>query len=229
MPELLDAVQALTRVTHTKVIQIIDTENGEQTQTNWVTHEPLLDQLENAIRGEMSHVPGSTASLKSNRSVIDGDALFQFVRVSNQIAEWSRLIDAPRRNTPASQLDAWLVAYEQTNPDEAGIRWHVRKMEGWAATIRDKLDPAVEHLLPDPCPNPECPQGVDGLTGRSTWWDQKTRERYTDPLVVRFRRDDEHLLANARARCRACGTEWGARALAWELEHAEDEKRITTV
>jgi hypothetical protein len=219
--EILGLLDTLTLPIRTKVIQGAD---GDDTRVATVEQEPLLVQLEAAIRGEMTQTAGASASLKSTRGLIDSDALYQFVRINNQINEWSRLADAPRRADPASQLRAWYAAYTATNPDEGAVNYHLRTMRGWVATIVDKLDPTDEKTLPDSCPNPECPQGVDKHTGRPTWWDAKSREERTDPLVIRFRRSDgPDMVLNARGRCRACGTQWTARALAWELEIAAQE------
>ena len=236
--DLLAAVDALSKPTHTDVKQpryktLTDAEGRPQVDDNGTVRReengtrntrleqpPLLDLMDAAVRGELNTVEGGGESLKFTRGMLDSDALFQLMRISSAIRDWAQASDAPRRHTLAGQLRAWYVAYTETEQPEAAIRFRVRVLDGWANLIREKIDPHDEYIQPDPCPNPECAQGVDELTGRPTLFDQKTRERYTDPLVITFRRSDgAEMVNNARARCRACGMTWTVRALAWELEH----------
>lgn len=211
MSELLDAVDALT-------LPIIDrVPHGEGVAI--VSQAPLLEQLDAAIRGQMATTAGGAATLISARGVLDSEALFQMVRITSQIKDWCRSVSVETRAEPVDLLRSWYVAYAASNPEEAGERFYTGQLRKWRALIEDKLDPANEQLLPEPCPNPECPQGVDERTGRPIWWDPRTREPQTDPLVIRYRKSDGADIVNkARARCRACGQEWSVRELAWEIE-----------
>lgn len=236
---LLAAVDALSAPEHVTVVQpryrtltddqgrprvnddgaVIREETG--TTRTRIEHAPLLDQMDAAVRGELNTVEGGGESLKFTRGMLDSDALFQLMRISSAIRDWAHAADAPKRHTLSGQLRAWYVAYTETEQPDSAIRFRVRILTGWANLIREKIDPHDEYIQPEPCPNPECPQGFDEVTGRPTWFDQKTREQYTDPLVITFRRSDgADMVNNARARCRACGTTWSVRALAYELEQA---------
>lgn len=225
MTELLEAVDALTLPIVLHITQ--ETDEGDKAAT--VEQPSLLEQLDGAIRGQMATTTGGTASLPNTRGVLDSDALFHMVKITSQIRDWCRMSGVERREDPGEALRAWYVAHAAYGHEDATNRFYIRTLHGWRALIEDKLDPANEQLLPEPCPNPECPQGTDEKTRRPTWFDPKTREAYTDPLVIRYRKADGADIVNkARARCRACGSEWSVRELAWEIEKAH-EKRMTTV
>lgn len=199
------------------------------TQTVTVEHDPLLVQLEDAIREAMATVAGDAASLKSTRGMIDAEALYQFTRISTTVRDWSRMAGAPRRDTISDQLRAWYVTWTQEEREESHIAFRLRMLNSWAGLIRDKLDPHDEYVQPGRCPMPDCPQGTDPITGKATWFDPRSQEERTDPLVVMFRRTDGPMMVlKAKARCKACGTVWSVRELAWALEQAEkDEQEIT--
>lgn len=207
--DLLTVVDELTTHQHTKELVA--------GRTVHIVHDPLLTQLEQAIRENFNTTQGSDTSLKFTRGILDADALYLFTRIRSQITDWARMVDAPRRDTPAEQLRAWYVKFtEQDRPDT----FHVRQLTAWASAIRSKLDPWDEWLHPDPCPNPDCPQGTDDM-GRPVWWDRSTGEPAPYPVAVLFRRTDgARMVDNAHARCRACGQTWNVRELAWAMEHA---------
>lgn len=228
--DVLDAVDALSLPTSTKVVSHSD--DGQalctpvcpdhvHTHTRRVEHESLLDQLEAAIRETMAARPGGGASLAHTRGMLDSDALFLFSRISSTISEWAFAVGAHHRGAPASVLRAWFVAWGQSEHPEESERISVMLMRRWAERIRATLDPHDEQTIEEPCPDAECPQGRDEYTGRAVWWNRQTGTAQTNPLVVMYRKDDgREMVDKARARCRACGTEWSARALAWELEQA---------
>ncbi len=249
--ELLDAVDALTLPTTTMVIHFSDDgtalcrprvgfgpECGPEphTHTKWVQHEPLLEQLNTAIRETLAARPGGGASLAHTRGMLDSDALYLFTRMSTTIADWARLAGAPHRGEPAAVLRGWYVAWAQREREEAAERSIIAALGRWAAQIRATLEPEETMLRKERCPNPDCTQGTDALTGNPTWFDRAAREERMFPLVITYRPTDhdpenvpdalaptvQAAVNAARARCRACGTEWSARGLAWELEHAKE-------
>ncbi len=238
--DLLGAVDALTLPTRTKVIHhstdgaaLCTTEcSGEpHTHTSTVENDSLLTQLDAAIRETFSDRPGSASSLAHTRGVLDSTALFLFMRIYSQITDWARAAGAPHRETPAESLRAWYVVR-----DEEQDAARARILRGWAAQIVAALDPEETIQRKERCPEPDCVQGTDPLTGHPTWWDRGAREERLFPLIVTYRPgasdgDGSELAPSVQAavnaavaRCRACGTEWTARALAWELERVSREQ-----
>lgn len=243
--DLLAAVDALTVGTRTKVIHHSDDgvalcTDGcpatAHTHTSVVEHDSLLAQLEAAILGEMSTLNGSASSLAHTRGVLDSTALYLCTRIASQIADWARMAGAPHRGAPAETLRAWYVVWAAGEQEPGADRAKASMLNGWAGQIASTLDPEETIQRKEPCPNPECVQGVDPLTGRATWWDRNSREQRLFPLILTYRPgatdpDDaqgelspsvQASIEAATARCRACGTEWTARALAWELEQAAE-------
>jgi hypothetical protein len=228
--DLLNAVDALTVGTRTKVIHhssdgdvhcTSECVEGQHTHISTAVQAPLLTQLNDAIRETMSARPGGGASLAHTRGMLDSDALYLFSRIASTISDWAYQLDVPHRATPVEMLRAWYVKRNESEHDDASDRFLTKVLRGWEGQINATLDPSEEQTLEEPCPNPDCPQGVDEHTGRPIWWNRQTRTSQTNPLIVSYRKDEPaKLVDNARARCRACGTEWSARALAWELERA---------
>jgi hypothetical protein len=239
--DLLDAVDALTVGSRTKVIHH-STDGAAlctpecpvepHTHTSVVENDSLLTQLDAAIRETFSDRPGGASSLAHTRGMLDSTALFLFTRISSQIADWARMVGVPHRGNPSDMLRAWYVAWSVDHDVEAD-RPRASMLRSWAGQIVAALDPEETIQRKDRCPNPECVQGTDRFTGHPTWWDRSAREERLFPLIVTYRpgstdpEESSELAPSAQAavnaavaRCRACGTEWTARALAWELERA---------
>jgi hypothetical protein len=215
MVRLREAVDALTQPSYVWA----ERDSGPHER---VPQEPLLVQLEAAIREAMASTQGDQTS-KHTRGIIDGDALYLFTRISSQISDWAFAVGAPHRGSPVELLRSWFVAWCQSIRGDAEDAFRTAVLRKWEASIRAKLDPLDEKILPDPCPNPECVQGFDEHTGRPVWWDRATREARLFPLVVSYRRDDgPQMVERARVRCRACGASWSARELQWVLERMQE-------
>ena len=239
MTELLDVVDALTKPARTKVIQdvyatVIDSkghpkvdDNGNPvrelagTKATRLEHLPLLQQLDDAIRGTMAVTGGDSASMSSTRNLLNSDALYQFIRVRSMITDWARSEGVPRTDDAAAELRAWYVAWEAKPREDSATRFRVRKLNTARTTIIDIIDPKDTRTVPGPCPEPDCPQ--QERFGLWFYYDPKTREQGNRPLVVEYRPSDgPQMVANARCRCRACGTTWASvRALQYDREQAE--------
>ena len=206
---LLEAVEALAKPNRSKVLV------GADLAT--VSLPPLLEQLENAIRGSIVGIGGS-GSLANERNVLDGDALFRFMKISTTIKEWARMAGSEvTAENMGRTLTAWYLAYTSKAVTIDQERFYTRQMEGWARAIVDKLNPRVTLLLSDRCP----------VCDAETWWNASDRLEYTHPLISSYPEGSEDPVNEATAMCRACATVWGARELAYALEEKAREKADT--
>jgi hypothetical protein len=212
-PTLLDNIDLLTLPHRTKVIQdgpIGSGLAGQQTVT--VTLPPLLQQLDDAIRGTIGI--GGSGSLASQRSMLDGDALFRFAKISSTIKEWARMVGATITADDAGKtLRAWYVRYTATIHELESERFYEKETAGWVASINAKFNQPRIHDLPDPCP----------LCGASSWFNPSDGQEYLRPLIVEYRETGPNLIQEAKAICRACATVWGVRELAYAIEGKEEE------
>lgn len=198
--ELLDAVDALTKPRTSKVVQQND---AGITCTSPVELPPLLEQLEASIRSSMGKGT-SGASLAFEAAPLNTAALFEAMKITNQIEQWCRQVNVKATRQPASDLRAWYVATLTT--DEAR-EFEAKQLRKWARTIESLLDPPREKDLPDACPS----------CGAKSWW--RDGAEYYRPLIVRYRPADP--VGTAMATCRSCEQVWNARELAYQLEQEE--------
>lgn len=233
MTELLDAVDALTLVTHHKVRQdvlttfLVTTDHGDrlakpveqqhdtgQSRTVTATEPPLLQQLDDAVASSIGG-SASGATLPSERSILRADALYQAVLIRKHIREWCEVaaVPIPRNATSSEALRAWYAG--MFSMDATNSPWHLDQMTGWARSIRAMLNPPHEMDLPFACP----------ICEANTWWDKATGDLIGRPLVIRYR--DGEPVDNSRALCRACEQVWSVRELAWQLEHPDTPQEAT--
>lgn len=207
--ELLDAVDALTKPRRSKVVQ---SKNGIECIST-VETPPLLTVLDTAIRETMGGAAGGT--LKSQQNILDTDALWRFIRITNMVNDWARNQRTTIAKTDtAATLRAWYVGYAQEDRDPDVDRFYLTHMRAWAAQIEAKMDPPRVADLPDPCP----------VCGESTWFSPKTGEEYPRPLVVTWHEGDV-LPDDAKGLCRACDVAFGGRELAYAIEQAANGTR----
>lgn len=186
--ELRLAVDALTQPTYLKVPQIID---GEGRITR-LRQDPLLTQLDDAIRGAMSGTAGATASTASTRSLVNSDALHQLTMISSLIIDWSAAVGAPQRRDPLNGLRAWHAAVLTLDIPRP---WYTRLLRTWAGTIRAIVNPPKTRELEYPCP-----------VCKASSWDDGEGSAGPFPLVQTYHPDAP--TASANVRCRACGARW---------------------
>jgi hypothetical protein len=207
MTDLLEAVWALTRPTHRKVI--VDNPAGPlPTKVVTVTDEALLEQIDNAIRSNMG---GSTpgGSDPRTRSILNIGAFNVVQAIADKVHMWARMAGSviDKESLPKT-LEAWHAKFI-AHPWDINDAVHTKIMRGWAAQIQATLAPPREKDLPDPCP----------ACGASEWW--RDGERFFRPLIIRYKPDDPAMVDRAVGMCRACAETWGVRELQFELEKAQ--------
>jgi hypothetical protein len=188
--DLLSAIDDLTKPTRTKVIQ------GDHVTT--VVHEPLLVQLEQAVTSAIGNGGGGGSA---TGSVLNDEALQRLFIIRSQLGDWCRLLGVrPSRTDAVKDLRAWYVAFLGTNAEQ---EFYTRTLHGWAATIRELIDPPKRVPLRDPCPVCKASQwtGVDGGLRAS-------------PVAVEYDHGDPYRTVKAVCRAEGCGAEWvGANAV----------------
>lgn len=208
--ELLEALEALTNPVRTKVIQdgpVGQLVAGQHVAT--VELPPLLHQLVEAIGGSIGI--GGSASLANERNMLDADALYKFTLINTQVTDWARMAGATiTRGDPTATLRSWYVAYAASRPELASERFYTSKMRQWATQIEDKLDPARVRELPDRCPDCRA----------ASWFNPADKLEYLHPLVIHYKPHGPDMVQDAKTSCRACGSTWGVRQLAYEIEQA---------
>lgn len=224
MNDLLSAVDALTRPSHTLVVQWITghgphckpgcPKDREHSHTTRVEHDPLLLQLEAAIASTIGGGSGRSMVSKSELSVLDSDALWHFERIDSQIRSWCQLAGVEASRHAIDNLRAWYVARLTQHGEDEADRAATGILRGWAATIRSKMNPPRTMELTAACP----------ICQSDTWTDTDGNV-YRHPIQIQYREQDPDILAHARAICRACEQVWigshQLRELRWDVDVAE--------
>jgi len=212
---LLNAVDVLTVPRRTTVCQDIVDGCGKSigVQQFRLLRPALLTQLDDAISSSLG---GKTrgATLASERSILNADALYKKILIESQIGHWCHTVDVKRTGNAAANLRSWYVAVTANRLPKEEEGFYVRQLSKWAVTIRGVLDPWREKDLPDPCP----------ACSATQWWDKRTGAMFLRPLIVRYRPDGADMISRSHASCRACEKVWNVRELAWEIEHADPEQ-----
>jgi hypothetical protein len=187
---LLLAVEALTKPTIEHYKQTDD--DGRYIKTHTTEHPPLLEQLRERVNPSTNTSAGS-ASLKSNRNLIDSDALYRYSQISSQIGDWCLMVKAPRTHDPIANLNRWYAAY---SGDPA---WYEKQLKAWAAAIRKMIDRPEQITITTPCP-----------VCKSRTWIDGDGETMPFPIIVEYRKPEGDEPITPRATCRAveCGTTW---------------------
>ena len=208
MTDLLAAVDSLTKPRHSKTVQ---SNEAGITCVSPVELPPLLDDLNAAIYASMG---GNTsgASDPATRAPVNILALQTLMRISEQVAGWARMagVVVDKENT-TSTLRRWYVKFSERQISGEVESMYVSQMKAWESQIINALDPPREKDLPGACPSCSAVE----------WWQAATGERFSRPLVIRYRPDDEDMIGNATGTCRACTKVWSARELQYEIEEAE--------
>lgn len=181
-----------------------------------VTEPSLLVQLQNHVAASLGGSGGST--LASQRMIFNTNILGIWIDMSSTLRTW-RASDLNyngfTRN--AAEFEASLREYARVllyvGAEESLFDGRAAIINAWCTQIYAALNPQHERVLIDTqCP--EC-QAWD-------YWAEG--EQFRHPLVVRYFADQ---VEKATAICRACGTEWPADGLAFDLKLAADGNRLT--
>ena len=207
MIDLLTALDDLTQPVNRKIIQ--ETPDGpEPTSVVRIIDPSLLDQLDNSIRANMG---GSTkgGSDPATRSLVDAAALMRSMQISGEVSDWARAAGAIiDKGSISNTLRAWHGKFIGRATQEDRMQYYTRRLVKWAAQITATLDPPREKDLDCACP--DC--------GAIEWWNSSNGERFTRPLIIRYRPDSPTMVEDARASCRGCGESWGVRDLQRRIE-----------
>lgn len=200
MTDLLEAVDDLTLPRNVRV----ETDTGH----TWATEDPLLVQLEEAIRSTTGRAGGRSAS--HTRMILDADALFQFHKITSTIGDWCRMAGAEVTRNPVKDLRAWYVKRLTASDPES---FYLLQLQSWVALIRGKLTPLVKREWLGNCP--ECDANE---------WTNDEGETVLHPVVIEY--DPDHVMATVRWTCRACTEtrhgEFAQRFLAYDAETREE-------
>lgn len=204
MTELLDAVDALTLPSRTKV---------EQDDGHIVTVElpSLLDQLDAAIRGTVG--AGGTGALANERNMLNADSLYRALLIKNMVKEWARLVGIQTRpaDEPGPLLRRWYVLYIQTPRYLEDPRFYINQLTKWATQIEKLFNPPRTRDLPDACP----------ICDADTYW--LNGHEYPRPLVISFH-DGPTMIEDGKGMCRACEAAFGLRELSFAIEEKHAQK-----
>lgn len=201
MTDLLDAVDDLTLPRNVKV----PTDDGH----TWATEDALLVQLREAVSSSLNSGSGAGGS-PSTRNVLDSDALYKASIITATIGDWCRIIGAKVTRDAVVDLRAWHAAYLATNdPGE----FYISQMRAWAGQIRTMVNPPKTVEITAPCP--VCGQGS---------YVNDMGERITNPLILTYRPESEHLWKSSKVMCRACEAVWIGGGAMEELSDELKEK-----
>lgn len=191
--ELLDAIDAITKPV--AVANWIPNKDGEK---EIVRREdpPLLTQLKSAISSNIGSGGGAGRAARE-RTPLDVGAFQLYETIDGRVRAW--MVDAGQgaqsRTEVGQVLRAWYVVWTAKNPYEQLVIAHTKIITGWAASIRDILDPPTKLEITDPCPI--CGQ-MWGTTGEGES-EESTRALWA------FLRPDE---TTSYGLCTACDKVW---------------------
>lgn len=202
MTELLDAVDDLTLPKPVKV----PTDDGY----TWATEDALLVQLREAVSSSLNSGSGAGGS-PSTRNVLDGDALYKAAIITSQIGDWCRIAGAEVTRDAVVDLRAWHARFISLDQPE---EFYLGQMRGWSRDIRAMVNPPKVVEITAACP--VCGEGS---------YVNDMGERITNPLVLTYRPDSDHMWKNSRVICRACEAVWvGGDAMEELRDELEDKE-----
>jgi len=202
MNDLLEAVEALTRIRHVQ----IDTDDGPR----WVTGEPRLIQLQEAITSTIGNGGGS-GGMKSERSLLDPDALYRGAVITSQIGDWCLMVNVKPMRDPLRDLDRW-HAKVQALPGAWDASFYIEQLQKWAREIDGMFDRPKPIDVTVPCPVCGAREYKNDAGDICVW-----------PLKAQA--------SPMRVECKSCGITWdgpdAAEELADEIGSAPLEKTVS--
>ena len=226
LDELLEVVDRLTHV-HTSAV-IMEDDDGTEKKV-YIKHDPLIKQLRELVHSSIgSSVQG--AGLASERNVIDADALEQYLDVLEQSQTLYKTVsDAAPFKLAEANIRHWYIEFrrqvESRKVSHEVTATKIRKLNGMAFAIENRLNPPTILEITAPCPRCYAVYGKD---------EQGVHRK---AVVVESRITQYRSLDHTRARCIVCSATWlhgrGMRQLRYEIDnveelrHADKEKWFT--
>ena len=215
LDELLNVVDRLTQV-HRSEVLVEDDDGTEQRVT--MLHDALIVQLRNLVHSSLGYTVQG-AGLASERNVIDADALEQYEQVRAQATRlFKEVSDAKPFSSPESNLRHWYIEFKnQVNGRKVStevLHAKLRKLNGMAYAIDNKLNPPTALEITAACPRCEATHGTD------------EQGIYRRAILVESRIVQYRSLDHTKARCIVCSATWlhgrGMRQLRYEIDTRED-------
>jgi hypothetical protein len=207
---LAQNIDRLTKTHREPVDRVID---GKR-QVVYVEHDPLLDQLNDAVTSNQTYSKKG-GSLASQRNVLDASALMLQDAIRQTLTRnwtktsWKRV---PRDLTKA--VDVWhrrLELAARNGEITAKTLWRaVNLTKSWAHAIEQKFDPPITLEVTRPCPLCDVKYVHNDFDERVA------------AVVITWRKSFEKSFAT----CRACDHSWYGeselRQLRWEIDKKDD-------
>lgn len=206
---LAENINRLTKPHREPVDQSID---GKR-RTVYIDHEPLLEQLNNAVTSTQTQSK-TGGSLASQRNMLDASALMLQDAIRQTLTRnwtkvsWKRI---PKDLTQA--VEVWHRRLELSTRNgeiNAKTLWRaVHLTKTWIFAIEQKFDPPITLEVTRPCPLCDSEYVYNQFNERSA------------SVVITWRKSFERSFAN----CRACDHTWFGeselRQLRWEIDQRD--------
>lgn len=198
-----------TRAPIERIRQVVDRLSQKHDEQIWngetiitVHRDPLLEQIRQAMYGDLGATESGKSAAAQERSVLDIGAFTLYEDITGRIEAYHHhLTGKPKRDTAEETLRAWFVAFNARhlsgNYTEPQMLRTLSQLNKFAGRILGYFDPPRAKELEGPCP--QCNSGSvnDGQGARQT------------ALYASYKAGEQPFV-----RCRSCGAEWvGERTL----------------
>lgn len=214
--ELNDILVLVDKLTLPHLVEH-EVEQGTKLVRTKVTHEALLDQLDQLVASSSGSSPGGGA-LSSERNLINTDALELRDQVAADCKAMYLGVTSSRPFLTAKQnLRQWFIEFRllqslgKVSAEKTTSTY--KRLQTMVAKIEAKLNPPTILEITAPCPRCSAQYGYDqdGI--------------YRRAVMVESRVHAERSLTNSRAKCVGCGSVWvhgnGMRQLRYEIDMVE--------
>lgn len=214
--ELNDILVLVDKLTMPHLVEH-EVEQGTKLVRTKVTHEALLDQLDQLVASSSGSSPGGGA-LSSERNLLNTDAMELRDSLARDCRNMYIDVTSSRPFVTAKQnLRQWYIEFTLLNSlgkvSTEKLRSTHKRLQTMVAKIEAKLNPPTILEITSPCPRCRADYGydVDGV--------------YRRAVIVESRVHAEKSLTNSRAKCAGCGAVWvhgnGMRQLRYEIDLVE--------
>lgn len=214
--ELDDILVLVDKLTKPHLVEF-NVDLGTKLVKKRVTHEALLDQLDQLVASSSGSSPGGGA-LSSERNLINTDAMELRDSVALDCKNMYIGVTSSRPFVTAKQnLRQWYIEFQLLHSigkiSTEKLRSYHKRLRVMTAKIEAKLNPPTILEITAPCPRCKANYGYDddGI--------------YRRAVIVESRVHAERSLSNTRAKCVGCGSVWihgnGMRQLRYEIDVIE--------